>query len=168
MKSDYITRAQRFINQFFEGINPYRIPNHDMEFYTYMFNEEHHRKVHFESGATRYAFVTSDYVVKVDYKSRAKWAGNSSREYALYQRIKDSDMSYLFAEITRYKFEGVYYYIMPRVHNIDNYRDEEIEYFLTEEETDFLYYDLGLHDLHNGNYGLKNNKPIIFDYAFYD
>ena len=168
MKSDYITRAKHFIELFFHDLNPYTTSLGDMRLYTDYFNLEHNRNVLFRHGATRYAFITSDYVVKVDYKNDARWAGNCEDEYNLYQRIKDSDMSYLFAEITRFHFEDTNFYIMPRINNNDPYANFEIEDFLNEEEIDFVYEELGVHDIHVENFGFKNNEPVIFDYAYHE
>ena len=54
---------------------------------------------------------------------------------------------------------------MPRVRNINPYRDDdEKDDYLTDDEMEFLgsYYD----DLHSGNYGFMNGKPVIVDYAW--
>ena len=56
---------------------------------------------------------------------------------------------------------------MPRVRNIDGNRDEWATEFMTAEEYEYVCETLDLGDLHSDNYGFKNGKVIIFDYACY-
>lgn len=170
MKSNYTIRAKHFIEQFF---NEWHFTTIDFDTldtireYVQNYNTIHHRKVEFNHGLTRIVFITSDYVIKIDYNRT--WAGNCEDEYNLYHnKIKNSPYFYLFAEITRYEYNGIIFYIMPRIYNIDESKDEDVDEYLTGEEYEFIYETLQLHDLHSGNYGWKNKKVIIVDYAFHD
>lgn len=169
MKSDYVTRAKHFINQFFNSWDIAFIgenfPIIEQRIADYNFAK--HRHVKFNYGMSRVAFITSDYVIKIDYHKC--WAGNCIHEYTLYQdKIKNSPYSYLFAEITQYIYNGIAFYIMPRIYGIDENREEDVDSFLNYDEERFVRDILCIHDLHSGNYGWKNKKVVIIDYAYYE
>ena len=159
MRNSYEVRAQKFIQQ----IAPYLkgMTDHDeREYAVDCFNFDHNRKVHYAHGMTRFALITSDYVVKVDYAS-TRW-GDSEDEMELYEEAVEDGFEYLFAKISRYDYKGISFYIMPRIHGIGrSWRDAD--WYLTDKERDWIYDHV--RDLHNENYGWKNGRVVIFDYA---
>ena len=159
MRNNYEVRAQKFIQQiapYLDGLDEHE----DRETAVACFNDSHHRKVIYAHGMTRYALITSDYVVKVDYKE-TRW-GNCEDEMFMYKLAERAGYAYLFAKISRYRFNGVNFYIMPRINGIGKTWSDAEEY-LTEEEFDWVYDHV--RDLHNENYGWKNGHIVIVDYA---
>lgn len=130
------------------------------------FNADYHKGVRVECGLTRAALVYTDFVIKFDRKDAGDETlhtfGTCETEYNFYKKAEQEGFAYLFAESTKFSYKGTNYYIMPRIHGIDTARDE-IEEYLTEEETDFLYDNL--FDLHSGNFGFREGYPCIIDYA---
>lgn len=160
MKNSYEVRAEKFIQQIFPYLNG--LDDHEKrEKAVYYFNMDHNRHVYYDHGMTRYVLISSDYVVKVDY-NETKW-GNCEDEVLLYEEAEMDGFEYLFAKITRYTYQGVNFYIMPRIYGVERKRYDADEY-MTEEEKDWCY-DHDLCDLHNGNYGWKDGHVVIFDYA---
>ena len=160
MKSNYIMRAKKFVPVVDEII--YNCPNIELEINRY--NVAHKRKVIFAHGLTRYAFITSDYVIKVDYDdSEIARFGGCEDELELYGQAKSDNMEYLFAEITKYEYNGHDYYIMPRIYGIGR-TEENAEEYMTQEEMDWCD-DHELTDLHYLNYGWRNKHICIIDYS---
>lgn len=171
MKSSYETRAQRFVEQFFGSIIEIisMMNSDDFEFYTSHFNHHHNRKVVFKFGQARYAFITSDYVIKIDYSSLGVLCyGGCENEMQLYSVAVRDGYEYLFAKISCYNYKGINFYIMPRVNGKTCDIEENAYDYMTEEEQDWCVKN-GLSDLHCNNFKLVNDEPIIFDYAnFYE
>lgn len=160
MKSNYITRAKKFVPIVDEIV--YNCPNIELEINR--FNVTHKRKVIFAHGLTRYAFITSDYVIKVDYDySEIERFGGCEDEVELYEQAKSDNMEYLFAEITKYEYNGHDYYIMPRIYGIGRTEENAKEY-MTQKEMDWCD-DHDLTDLHYLNYGWRNRHICIIDYS---
>lgn len=160
MKSNYKIRAKKFIPVIDEIIyNHYNI-----ELEINRFNTKHNRKVIFTSGLTRYAFITSDYVIKVDYDdSEIARFGGCEDEMKLYESAVEDGMEYLFAEITKYEYNGHNYYIMPRIKGIGRTYDNAEDY-MTDKE--FIWCNAHkLTDLHYLNYGWRNKHICIIDYG---
>lgn len=167
MKSNYVARAQQFVHL----IAPYFVSCHEeyqFERATHCFLKDHpHRRVYFTHGYTRVALITSDYVIKIDYNEYGISSfGGCEKEIELYKRAASMGMAHLFAEITRYEYNGRIYYIMPRVEDIDEDRAEDAWDFMTEDERDWCE-DCGLSDLHGGNFGFLHGHMVIIDYACY-
>lgn len=166
MKSDYRIRAQKFIAQVYPFIRDCEY----IEDYYYGINEFNrrysNRKVMISTGSVRIAFITSDYVVKFDYDCHeAKRFGGCEDEMEFYQYAKQEGYEYLFAEIIPYQYLDIIFYIMPRIHGIGCKKscDHYVQDFLSEDELDFV--ESTLWDMHDQNYGWKNNHPVIIDYA---
>lgn len=163
-KFDYKTRACHF----FEILYPYIKDFIDNPYYCYQaikkFNEEKHRKVDVNWGSVRIAIMTSDYVIKYDYDHEdAKNYGGCKDEEKFYKFAKEKGFEYLFAEITSFEYMGRTFYIMPRVSHV-NQEEARAEDFLEGEDYNFV--KKYVYDLHNENFGWKNNYPFIFDYAY--
>jgi len=129
------------------------------------FNRDYHRAVRFEHGLTRAVFITSDYVVKFDFgrQNDIDRFGGCESECSLYAEAKREGYAYLFAEIHRICVGGKVAYCMPRVRGIGRGEDD-VWMYLSEEECDWLN-DHGVGDVHYMNYGFRNNRPCIIDYA---
>lgn len=170
MKSDYETRAKKFVKQFFEDIvnNMQSMSTNDFDLYTYIFNKTHKRKVIFRHGMARCAFITSDYVIKFDSSLfGATCFGGCEDEMKVYSLAVRDGFAYMFAKIGRYVYNNKTFYIMPRVYGISDDNEEYANYYMTEEEADWCE-QIGLSDLHNENYGIIKGHPVIFDYASFD
>lgn len=166
-KTSYITRAQYFIHQIAQYINSEDYTLDDIAYQVDRFNLMYHRHVIFAHGATRFALITSDYVIKVDYNGwQIAHFGGCENEMQVYNMAKRDGMAHLFAEITPYIYEGIAYYIMPRVNGIGRYDDDAWEY-MTEEESDWCS-DHGIFDLHNENYGWHQGHIVLIDYGACD
>lgn len=163
----YIERAQSFVEDIFGYIEEsLEYENFGVNFTSAIerYCEEKHRLVSIESGMSRTVLITSDYVIKID-RNVNSFCGDSEDEVRAYQFACDNGFDHLFAEITRFKYGGYNFYIMPRVSGINPYRDDEEMYsYLTEEEADFV--DEYFSDLHSGNFGITKGKIIITDYAW--
>ena len=163
MKNDYEVRAEKFIDQFHSYIDNCESLS-DIRRAVIRFNREHHRKVKFAHGLTRVAFITSDYVVKFDfgYAEDKRTFGSCYDEVDVYDLAVEAGMDYLFAKPTLVTMFGKTFCIMPRIYGIGK-RTNDVDWYLTSEEVDWVYKYVC--DIHNQNYGWKNGRPIIFDYA---
>lgn len=168
MRNTYEIRAQKFIR----AIAPYFVDCEnlfDFQHAIFDFMMDHPRRhIHYDHGMTRFAIITSDYVVKIDYSpENIKRFGGGEQEIAFYQMAEREGMAHLFAKISRYDFNGRRFYIMPKVTGIDEDRWEDAWYYMTAEECEWCE-DHNLYDLHCKNYGIMNGKVKIFDYGAYD
>ena len=121
----------------------------------------------FDNGSTRFAFIISDYVLKVDYKA-IKAYGNSETELKAWDFICKHGMEEYFAEITKYTSKsGITFYIMPRIKHVGEY--DEDWFFEALYETDIVAYGFiqdNFCDFHENNFGFKNGHPVMIDYAW--
>lgn len=168
MRNNYEVRAQKFIREiapFFDGCNFLW----DYEGAVLNFMMEHpNRKIKTSNGLARIALITSDYVVKIEYnENNVSTYGGGEAEIAFYKDAEADGFEYLFAKVSRYEYNGKKYYIMPRIRNINIDRWEEGFHFMTDEEVEWCE-DHELYDLHGGNYGFRNGKICIIDYACND
>lgn len=159
----YEERAKDFIKEAFpylSGMNPSAVEE-DMA----IFNRANSRHVAVRHGIARIALITSDYVVKYDYdEDEVESVGGGEAEVRLYAHAMKEGFAYLFAKVTRYEYQGRKFYIMPRVRGIGRDGWNYAEDYMTEEEKDFCdRHDLC--DLHCNNYGFRNGKVCIVDYA---
>ena len=160
----YIERAKDFVQQIYPYIgeweSPYGVSN-DVD----DFNEQNHRKVIMRHGIARIAFITSDYVVKYDFDpEEVAVVGGCENEVELYEVAVAEGFGYLFAEITRFPYRGRNFYIMPRIRGINGDSWNHADYYMTDEENAWCDRH-NLSDLHCNNYGFRNGKVCIIDYA---
>lgn len=163
MKSNYVVRAMKFLNEFL----PYMEKcDTNYQLMVNMFCDDHKgRKVLCCSGIARVAIITSDYVIKFDYdKDACNYYGGCEDEVKFYDFAVREGFAHMFAEITHVSVGGRDFYIMPRINGIMKYAGHYAEEFFIDEELDFI--NEYLSDLHDENYGWVNNRPVIFDYAF--
>ena len=166
MKNSYVVRAQKFIKQ----ILPFLSDMHDpsiVDREVWEFNFKHNRKVKVDYGAVRICLITSDYVVKWDYDEEyVLECGGCEKEFEVYDEVKADGYEYLFAESNRFEYQGMVFNIMPRIKRT-GYRDKKMDIgdLLTMDEWNYVRYNI-TNDLHRGNWGLKNGRPVIIDYAF--
>ena len=161
MRNNYEVRAQKFIQQIFPYLEGCENNHDEREYAILAFNHDYNRKVMYKHGMTRYALITADYAVKVDYAC-TRW-GNSEDEMKLYEEAVQDGFEYMFAKITRYTYLGINFYIMPRVYGIGK-KFDDADWYMSEDEKDWCY-DHNLCDLHKYNYGWKDDHVVIFDYA---
>ena len=158
--SDYVVRAQAFVKEIYPYIKGLRA-NESVNRAIYKFNQEHHRHVIFAHGAARRAFITSDYVIKMNYGTGHQWAGGCEHEYKIYtEEFSKSKFSYLFAPIHKFTYNGKDFYIMPRVNGIGTGK-----YWNNLTQDERWYINDHVNDMHRGNYGHYKRKPVIVDYA---
>ena len=168
MKNDYEVRAKKFIMQ----IAPY--VENCVEYYDYEEALEEirkampNRKILCASGMARTAYITSDYVIKMEHDDdTVECYGGCQNEMKLYALAKAEGMEYLFAKITPFYYNGRTYYIMPRIRGIRPWSGKWAWDYMTWEEKDWCY-DHNLDDLHCGNFGFRNHKLCIIDYGCTD
>ena len=162
MKTDYTTRAKKFVAILDAIIEEYGLDDITRGIYEY--NYFHKRNIVFSHGLTRYAFITSDYVIKIDYDPyQIETFGGCEDEIEIYTQAKKDNMEYHFAEITRYEYNGTKYYIMPRINGVMKY-EEDADYYMDEDELCYIL-TKGICDLHNGNYGWRKGHVCLIDYG---
>lgn len=164
MKSNYEERAKKFIAQFYPYIEACR-SYHDFYEAVESFNYDFHRKVFFSYGLTRCAFITSDYVIKINYalhERNFEKFGDCDVEINTYAQAESAGFAYLFAKITEYFYQGTLFYIMPRIYGIGR-TDYDAVCYLNEKEAYWVLDHVA--DLHSKNYGWKNKHIVIIDYA---
>ena len=165
IKNDYKVRAFNFLKVLYPYIEEYLDKPYRCIWAVETFNKEKHRKVSVSWGSVRVAFITSDYVIKYDYdKHNARIYGGCEDEEEFYSFAKKEGFGSLFAEISSFEYMGHTFYIMPRINMRASQEGERAEYYLDGDERDFV--DEYLYDLHEENFGWKNNHVIIFDYAY--
>lgn len=164
MKSSYEVRARKFIAKIYPYIKDCQTVS-EYELAVKRYNDNFSRKVCVNCGQTRVVLITSDYVVKVDYGTNSQRWGGCINEYRVYQQAVRDGYAYLFAKISPVMKADKVYYVMPRIHGIDCQRSEgyDVDEWLEGAEIDWLWEHV--RDLHCQNYGWKNRKPVIVDYA---
>ena len=171
MKKSYIERAMRMaelLSSYMEIYNKNESIYVRCKMAAFEYNKRHSRSVmYFDNGSTRFAFIISDYVLKVDYNT-IKSFGNSETELEAWDFIRENGMEEYFAEITKYTSKsGITFYIMPRIKHVGEYDEEWFNDTLY--ETDIVaYYFIQdyFYDFHENNFGLKNGHPVMIDYAW--
>ena len=159
----YIERAKDFIEQIFPYINNCTNPWDTCQ-RVLVFNTNFARSVKVSNGLSRIALITSDYVVKFDYDPyEVESIGGCDDEYELYYEARAEGFDYLFAKITPYKYRDREFYIMPRIRGIGSGR-YYAEHYMNDEERDFCRRHR-ISDLHTNNYGFRNGKICVVDYA---
>ena len=168
MKNNYEVRAQKFIMKiasYVEGccdIEDYETACDNIR------NVMPNRAIICASGCARTAFITSDYVIKMEHgKDDVDCYGGCENEMKLYAEAVKDGMDYLFAKITPFEYEERMYYIMPRIKGINFYRSAYAWRYMTTEESRWCS-DHNLNDLHSGNYGFRNHHLCIVDYGSTD
>lgn len=165
MKNSYETRAQKFIQQIYPYIQ-YCTSYRDFYEQIECFNYKNKRHVAMSYGLTRIAFITSDYVIKINWAKHSenfRLFGDCESEIDLYAQAEQDGFEYLFAKIERYEYMEHVFYIMPRIYGIGR-KSENAQYFMSEEEKNWLD-KYNVEDLHYQNYGWKDDHVVIIDYA---
>ena len=161
MKSDYITRAKRLIQQLYNYLEDCKTDK-DYRYAVNSFNQHKSRHIQMTSGMSRRVFICSDYVIKID-KPQSMF-GTCEDECDQYQQALDDGYEYLFAPITRFQYKKCLFYIMPCVNALGcQLHNKDIEYYLNWDEWDYLIHHVD--DVHDENWGILHNQPVVFDYA---
>ena len=162
---NYIERAKDFVQQVFPYINGLERPWEVRERIR-SFNADFNRKVIVKNGCARIALITSDYVVKYTWDfEEACTIGDGANEVSVYAMAKAEGFDYLFAEITPFEYKDMTFYIMPRIYHIGEAEYTHADSFMNEEEQHFCE-RMHLTDLHWSNFGFRNKKICIVDYAY--
>ena len=167
MKKSYIERAQNFMIRYICWCEKNGYSYNEIDTIRHYCCLRSNRRIlaSFAGGSCRASFVTSDYCIKIEFKgTRAEeYGGNDSEIWAWENYIKGSSFEYLFAKPTEFSYNGCYCEIMPRIKGVGTGCDY-VHYYLNEEESEFVsnYFM----DMHIHNYGFKNRRPVIIDYAF--
>lgn len=162
MKSSYVDRAQKFVQEMAEYVSNWKNLSHigyGLSQYAY---DHPRRKVNMYNGLSRVAIITSDYVIKVDYTNDDTF-GTCETEYNVYQTAKQDNMESLFAAVDKYEYNGICFYIMPRIHGVGT-KWQDADCYMTEEEIKWCAKHY-LWDLHYQNYGFRNGHVCLIDYA---
>ena len=168
MRNSYEVRAQKFIQKVFPSIEDIMNDPYEVEEVMQMFNHLNHRKVRVCFGDARIALITSDYVIKYTYDFECEEEiGGGDNEVELYAQAVKDGFEHLFAKVTRYNYKNISFYIMPRIEHIGEYRNlyHHADYYMADEEKDWCE-EHHLTDLHCNNYGFRNGKVCIVDYAY--
>lgn len=162
MKNNYKVRAQKFIKMIYPYVrNCTNYDSYEIACAAIRCNYPR-RRIDIAHGMSRVCFITSDYVVKIDYR-KTQWGGCED-EIANYEFARQCGYEEYFAEITRFVFGGKTFYIMPRIENIDEDGDDA-QWMIEDDRFNDWLTDNGFADLHSSNYGFKNGHVVIFDYA---
>ena len=164
MKSDYRVRAMRFLNIVLPYIKNVMTSPWDFEQAIKKFHRDRSRRVVVSYGSARIALITSDYVVKWDYdEDCVREIGGCDDEFMAYKKAVAAGYGYLLAESYLVDVHGIHFNIMPRIRNVGPHGNKDISDFLTFDEFNWLY---GFNkDLHNYNWGIRHNRPVVIDYA---
>lgn len=161
----YIERAKDFIGQVFPYIQGLEDP-WDVSDCIDHFNMVFNRKVSVQHGSARIALITSDYVIKYTWDfDEATTIGDGAVEVSIYSIAKKEGFDYLFAEITPFEYNGITFYIMPRISGVGKAKYCGAYRYMNEEERKFCD-SIHLTDLHKNNFGFRNKKICIIDYAY--
>ena len=170
IKTNYEVRAQAFIKEFAPYLKGIRITKSNLHLVrdaVRRFNVDKKRNIKVASGASRIALITSDYVVKLDY--RTTWAGNSHTEMQGYEQAKKDGYDYLLAKISLYKYRNRCFFIMPRARVAETltFKGQKRLWFkFTEDERKYIRDNF--EDLHDSNWGSLHGRPVLIDYAWND
>lgn len=163
MKNSYTERAKKFISQVYPYIKDWKTVI-DVEYAIKDFNKDNHRKVQVDVGSTHCVLMTSDYVVKFDIEDNSYW-GNCPEELRAWKFIQETypDKVEFFAPIELFQHERKSFYIMPYIRGVGNSRTWDL--LNTCYEDTFLWFRRNIADIHEFNFGIKNNIPVCIDYA---
>lgn len=167
MKSDYRVRATKFLRSLWRYLREVNIMDTDeVQWAVDKYMADHpSRRISVCSGSARVAIITSDYVIKWDYdEENVEEIGGCEAERGIYLNAKRAGFGYLFAETTSLEYEGYDFVIMPKIPNVQKHKDS-IKNHLSYYENEYIK-SIHLIDLHSYNWGMKNNKPVIIDYAY--
>ena len=118
--------------------------------------------VRLKYGMTRFVLIVNNFfVVKMDYR---KWGncGNCYSELRMFKQAEREGYGYAFCPVRRYCVNHHAYYIMPYCTTAEDEGGEPLEE-LDEGAYDYVYDNVS--DLHDGNIGWWNGKPVLIDYA---
>ena len=161
----YVERAKDFVTEIYPYLERANFGCWNTMNLIKEFNHDHSRKVLFRHGIARVALITSDYVVKYDYDpDEVACVGGGEAEVRLYAQAERDGFAYLFAKVTRYEYCGRRFYIMPLIRGISENNWHYADHFMTDTERAWCD-DHHLSDLHCNNYGFRNGKVCIVDYA---
>lgn len=166
MKKSYIERAQNFMIRYIKWCEENDYSYNEISTIRYYCGLRSNSRISVKSdwGKCRASFITSDYCIKIEFKGSCtdQYGGNDSEILAWKNCIDGSGFEYLFAKATEFSYNGCCCEIMPRIKGVGT-GGYDVYYYLNEEEREFVY--SYFEDMHLYNYGFKNRRPVIIDYA---
>lgn len=167
MKKSYIERAQNFMIRYIKWCEKNGYPYNEkgaIMHYCYL-RSNSRTSVKYAAGCCRASLITSDYCIKIEFNGTQAndYGGNDDEIWAWEKYVNGSGFEYLFAKATEFSYNGCYCEIMPRIKGVGTGGDYVCRY-LNEEECEFVDNYFG--DMHMNNYGFKNKRPVIIDYAY--
>lgn len=166
MKKSYIERAQNFMIRYIKWCeeNDYSYNEISTIRHYCGLRSNSRMVVKYVAGCCRASFITSDYCIKIEFKGGQAdvHGGNDNEIWAWEKYVDGSGFEYLFAKPTEFCYNWCYCEIMPRIKGIGT-GGYDVYYYLNEEEREFVY--SYFEDMHMYNYGFKNRRPVIIDYA---
>ena len=163
--TSYEERAKKFIallNPYIKGCRSL----YQFENAVDHFNADYHRNVKMASGSTRIAFITSDYVIKINYHGWGEGQfGGCADEVRMYRYAQKQGYAHLLAKITPYRRDyNRTFYIMPKITHIRENASDAEAYITNKSEERWLCKNIG--DRHSLNYGWQDGHIVMIDYAF--
>lgn len=161
MKSSYIVRATNFLHRIYPYIS--NVMNNPTRLHVVIdeYNCNYKRAIKVYNGATRCVLATSDYVIKWNYGKRYERFGGCENEVDMYKIACEEGYAYLFAEATATIYAGKFFEIMPRFELIED--KPELYELVNGKEYDWICAHVD--DIHDNNYTVIEDYPIIIDYA---
>lgn len=167
MKKSYIERAQNFMIRYIKWCERNYYSYNEKETIMFYCNLRSNSRilVKFAGGSCRASFITSDYCIKIEFKGTHadEYGGNDSEIWAWENYINGSGFEYLFAKPTEFSYNGCYCEIMPRIKGV-GMGSCDVYNYLNTKEIEFV--EKHFDDMHLYNYGFKNRRPVIIDYAY--
>lgn len=162
MKTDYKIRAEKFAHvlvKLFEDCEDVEDFYDAVEEYN---NTHRNCNMLCDNGISRIAIIRSDYVIK--FHRRADFSGHAGDSYSerrVYEKAVKAGYAYLLAETTLKNIDGVDVAIMPRIKGVGS---TSLYDYTTPKELQWLWDNIG--DLHANNYGCRDGKVCVIDYAW--
>ena len=150
------TKFAKFLAELFA--NCYELE--DFEEVISAYNKTHKNRLKYRHGVSRIAILRSDYVIKFNYGDE-DFAGDCVSEARVYAKAVEAGMEHLLAKTTVLYLNGLICSVMPRIKGVGSHRGWNN---LTLREKAWL--GANINDLHRNNYGYKNRKICVVDYAW--
>ena len=163
--ANYITRAYHFMKQMSKYVRDWESEDEiQVALRMYAWDVDRTKCVNFEFGSARYVLMADDFVVKWDYDSASLNIGGCEDEIKMYRYAEKCGYAYLLAKITPIFINGRFFYVMPRIEDVGR---KDISIFNHTTPQEYKWLDENLNDLHSWNYGYKDGKVKVIDYACY-
>lgn len=172
MKMNLLCNASKFALDLFDYLPDFP-DSDDIINAVEAYNADHNRHYKVASGATRTTVIGQRYVVK--FETGTEWCknrfGGNAREYACYLQAMRDGVADMFAPCAIFRYHGADILLMERTPKASCYASKPAPHKVIERltiEQRLWLIDHNVDDLHMGNYGMRDGKPVFFDYACND